>query len=99
MEAEKTVIGDVALIPLIVALIQFLKSLAPDSTPGNVWKVLAFVLGIIGQTTVFIIARGFPQNWDFSTWAVVIVSGLWFALLATQSYDSVIKPRLTTQNQ
>ena len=87
---ESTVmIGGVALIPLIIGVIQFVKRLFPEA-PGNVWLALSFALGIAGQTVVFLIATGGSVvSWSLETWATAVVTGLAFGLAAGKSWDEL----------
>ena len=95
MDGTNTVaIGDVTLIPLIVGTIQLIKRFAPDA-PGNIWLALAYLFGFAGQTVVFLMAKGTNiAAWDFTTWAVVVVTGMWFGYTSTQAWDNVVRPPL-----
>lgn len=87
MNGTAVAIGGVALVPLIVALIQFAKRFA-SSAPGNVWLGASFVLGVIGQIVTWIIALEAPVGaWTLEQWAVVVVLGLNFGLAASKAYD------------
>jgi len=86
-------IGDVALLPFIVGLIQFIKRFFPKA-PGNVWLFTSFLLGVVGESVVFVIANGAGVKvWDTSTWAMIVVYGLAFGLAASKAYDELIKSK------
>lgn len=90
MDFGKVAVGEVALIPFIVGLIQFLKSFAPTA-PGNVWRASSFVLGLVGQLAIFIIAHGGNvYGWDLGTWLTCTVTGFAFALAAGKAYDETL---------
>lgn len=95
MDTGNTVaVGDIALIPLIVGTIQLIKRFFPDAS-GNVWLLLAYLFGLVGQSVVFLIAKGTTiGTWDFATWATVVVSAAWFGKASTEAWDNVVKPRL-----
>lgn len=91
MDFSKVAVGDVALIPLIVGLIQFFKSFVP-AAPGNVWRAASFILGLCGQLAIFVIAHdGGVSGWDLGTWLTCAVTGFAFALAAGKAYDEVLR--------
>jgi len=80
-------IGGVLLIPLIVGLVQFFKRLVTKSM-GNFWLFLSFLLGVIGECVVWLIATGTTfASWSIEQWATMIVMGLAFGLAASKAYD------------
>lgn len=82
-------IGGIALLPLIIGLIQFVKRFAPNAH-GNVWLGAAFLLGVIGQVVVWIIAAEMPlEAWALADWAAIVVMGLSSGLAAGKAYDEV----------
>lgn len=103
MDGNTVAIGDVALIPCIIgttetikrfilALLKWIKG-HEVAVPDEVWVFAVYLLGILGQSTVFMIAKGVPWQtpWDFATWAAAVVSGLNFGWLATLAYDARVK--------
>jgi len=88
-ELESLAIGGVVLITLITGLIQFAKSFFPHA-PGNLWRALAFFLGVVGQVVVFLVASGTNVGfWSLATWASLVVLGLAFGLAAGKAYDDL----------
>ncbi len=92
-DATNVAIGDVLLLPLIIGLIQFVKRFFARA-PGNVWLFASFVLGITGQTVVFMVANETAVgSWDFGTWSMVVVYGLALGLAASKMYDELLASR------
>lgn len=91
-EPATVAIGGVLLIPLIVGLIQLAKKLVPNA-PGNVWLLVAFVLGMVGQVLTVMLAQAKPlENWAFDLWVTTLVQGAAFGLAAAKAYDELIDP-------
>ncbi len=87
MDTGKVAVGDVVLLPMIIALVQAVKRFFPTAQPA-LWFGLAFVFGVLGQTVVFLIAHGESwAGWDMTTWSLCVVSGLAFGLAAGKAYD------------
>ncbi len=87
MALGQMAIGEVALLPLIVGLIQFAKLFAPRA-PGNLWRAVAFGLGVLGQWVVYLIGRGGSgAGWDLEAYALLVVTGLVAGLAAGKLYD------------
>ena len=90
MDLSTVAIGDVVLLPLIVGLIQYVKSFRPNAN-GDIWRGLSFVLGLLGQTVVFLLAHsGSVAGWQFGTWALCVVTGLGFGLASGKAFDEAI---------
>ena len=82
-------IGGVVLIPVIVGLVQFIKRLIP-SAPDNLWLLLSFLLGILGQCVVWLIATGTAvASWTLEQWATLVVLGLAFGMASSKAWDEV----------
>lgn len=81
-------IGGVILIPVIVGLVQFVKRMIPDA-PDNVWLFISFILGVIGQCVVWMIATGTQfATWSLENFATMVVLGVTVGLAASKAYDS-----------
>ncbi len=87
MDVTKAAIGELALMPIIIGLVQAIKRFWPEGTSA-VWFGLSFLLGVVGEVVVFLIAHPAPlENWDLATWALCVVAGLSFGLAAGKAYD------------
>lgn len=86
MDSDVTFAG-VALIPLIVGLIQFLKRIA-GNVEGNIWLGLSMLLGIAGMSAVYLAEQGAPA--DFQGWLSMVILGLAFGLAASKAYDETL---------
>lgn len=81
------VISGIAIIPLTVALIQFIKRFVPDAPP-LIWLGAAFVLGVFAQAIAWLTATDVPvSSWGLEQWAVVVVMGVNSGLAAAKTYD------------
>lgn len=91
MNITEVAIGNIALIPLIIGLVQLFKRFFP-TLPTNVWLGLSFLFGIVGQMIVFVIAHGGTFTsagaWTLETWALAVVLGLTVGLAAAKAYDA-----------
>lgn len=72
-------------VPVIVALIQFLKRVIPLS--GNVWLITSFALGVTAQV-LSNLAVGLPV--DMVGWLALIGIGVVGGLAASKAYDEVV---------
>ncbi len=84
MDWEKWSIAEIAVIPMIVGLIQFVKRFFPQA-PDNLWLGSAFFLGIAFQVVAFLIANPWP--WTLGVWLSAVVLGISAGLAATGAYD------------
>ena len=93
MDYSGLAIGGVVLLPTIVALIQFLKSLSfLTGVPGDGWRLTAFLLGIAGQIVVLMLSQPVTlPGWGLSEWSTAVVWGVTFGLAAGKSYDEASK--------
>lgn len=88
---ESIAIGGIAVVPLVIGLIQFIKSFFPGAS-SNVWKALSFLFAFIGTVAVFIISQESQgpidlSSWTFTTWATLITQSLLVGLAAGKAYD------------
>lgn len=90
MNGTTIAIAGIALIPLIIALIQFAKRVVPGAD-SRVWLVTSLVLGVSGQVAVYIISEGIPES--FGGCVSLVVLGLAFGLAASKAYDETVKSR------
>jgi hypothetical protein len=78
----------IPVIAFIFALIQILKSFAPDDTSPQVWRGLAVVLGIIGCLVWQFRESGPPV--EPVAWVSALITGVVFGFLAMRLYDQTL---------
>jgi hypothetical protein len=80
--------GGIPVIAFIFALIQILKSFAPEDTNPQVWRGLAVVLGIVGCLFWQSGESGLPTT--PAGWLTNLITGVVFGYLAMRLYDQTL---------
>lgn len=87
-EIIKVAFNGIPVIAFIFALIQILKSFAPDDTSPQLWRGLAVGLGIVGCLVWQFGESGPPQ--EPVAWVSALVTGVVFGYLAMRLYDQTL---------
>lgn len=87
-EIIQVAFNGIPVIAFIFALIQILKSFAPDDTSPQVWRGLAVVLGIIGCLVWQFRESGPPV--EPVAWVSALITGVVFGYLAMRLYDQTL---------